>query len=68
MNFEEELDKLNKLVLELENKDLALEEAIKKYEEAMNLSNKCMNILNEAQLKVKKIEDNKIVDFNEGDE
>ncbi|NQT96097.1 MAG: exodeoxyribonuclease VII small subunit [Candidatus Omnitrophica bacterium] len=50
--FEEALNKLESIVSDLESGDLGLDEAIKKYEEGMKLSNFCHNKLQEIQKKV----------------
>lgn len=51
-NFEEALKKLEAIVSELENGELNLDEAIKKYEEGMKLSGLCYKRLDEIQKKV----------------
>lgn len=53
--FEENLKNLESLVKELETGDVPLEDAIKKYTEAMNLVKKCSDKLNEATSSVNKI-------------
>lgn len=53
MDFEESLKKLEQIVSELENKDIKLEEAIKKYNEALELSKVCYETLKKAELVVK---------------
>jgi exodeoxyribonuclease VII small subunit len=50
--FEEALNKLEAIVEDLENGDLNLDEAIKKYEEGMNLSKFCYKKLQEIQKKI----------------
>ena len=57
MDFEESLKKLEELVSDLENKDIKLEEAIKKYNEALELSKFCYETLKKAELVVKVDED-----------
>ncbi len=52
MNFEENVEQLEKIVQELEKGDLNLDESIKKFEEGMNLSKKCNEILEEAEKKI----------------
>lgn len=51
MSFEENVEQLEKIVQELEKGDLNLDESIKKFEEGMNLSKKCNEILEEAEKK-----------------
>ncbi|MCR5461804.1 MAG: exodeoxyribonuclease VII small subunit [bacterium] len=53
MDFEESLKKLESLVTDLENKDIKLEDAIKKYKEALELSKSCYDTLKKAELVVK---------------
>jgi len=52
MKFEENMEKLEKIVQDLENGDLNLEASIKKFEEGMELSKKCSEILEEAEKKI----------------
>ena len=52
MNFEENVEKLEKTVQELESGNLNLEDSIKKFEEGMNISKKCNEILEEAEKKI----------------
>lgn len=53
MGFEEALEKLEKLVKDLENKDIKLEDAIVKYNEALELSKVCYETLKKAELIVR---------------
>ena len=52
MNFEENVEQLEKVVQELENGTLNLEDSIKKFEEGMAISKKCNEILEEAEKKI----------------
>jgi exodeoxyribonuclease VII small subunit len=52
MKFEEALEKLEKIVGDLENGDLALDEALEKYEEGIRLSKVCAKKLEAARKKV----------------
>ena len=52
MNFEENVEQLEKVVQELENGNLNLEDSIKKFEEGMAISKKCNEILEEAAKKI----------------
>lgn len=52
MNFEENMENLEKIVQELEKGELNLDETIKKFEEGMQLSKKCNEILEEAEKKI----------------
>ena len=63
--FEENLKNLEFLVKELETGNVPLEDAIKKYTEAMELAKNCSDKLNEATESVNKIlsSDGEIKDF-----
>lgn len=63
--FEENLKNLESLVKELETGNVPLEDAIKKYTEAMNLAKNCSDKLNEATASVNKIlsSDGELKDF-----
>lgn len=53
--FEQIMEKLEKIVEELEGGDLTLEDTLKKYEEGMTYSKFCMDRLNQAEQKLKKL-------------
>ena len=55
VSFEEKIKRLEAIVSELESGDVALDEAIDKYTEAMKLSKECSDKLNEVSDKVNKI-------------
>ena len=63
--FEENLKDLEGLVKELETGNVPLEDAIKKYTEAMELAKNCSEKLNDATEKVNKIlsSDGELKDF-----
>jgi len=50
--FEKAMDKLEKIVQELESIDLPLEQAIKKFEEGVQLSKFCSDKLDETEKKI----------------
>ena len=52
MNFEESMKKLEKIVTELENGNLNLDEDVKKFEEGMKIAKQCNNILEETEKKI----------------
>ncbi len=58
-NFEEAVAELEKIAQELENGKLNLEDAIKKFEDGMELSKKCTDYLEKAEKKI-----NVLVDKN----
>lgn len=53
--FEQSLRKLEEIVEHLEQGDVPLEDAIKKYEEGLALSKECIEKLTQAELKLKKL-------------
>mgnify|MGYP004489971283 CR=1 FL=1 len=65
IKFEELMEKLEKIVKELENGNIDLDDAINKYTEAMSIAKHCNERLNEATEKVNKILTNsgKLEDF-----
>lgn len=52
INYEEAMEKLEKIADELEKGDLNLEESITKFEEGMKLSKKCNEIIENAEKKI----------------
>lgn len=52
VNFEEAMEKLEKIANELENGELTLEESLNKFEEGMKLSKKCNEIIENAEKKI----------------
>ncbi|HEY9167348.1 MAG TPA: exodeoxyribonuclease VII small subunit [Candidatus Kryptonia bacterium] len=65
--FEESLKRLEEIVEALEAGDAPLDESIKLYEEGMALAKSCMTQLNEAKLKLKKIQKDSSGSLEEGD-
>lgn len=55
ISFEEKLNELEKIVLELEKGDVSLDDAITKYTEAMNLAKECSEKLKNAEENINKI-------------
>lgn len=51
-NFEQAMEELEKIVLELENGNLSLDESVKKFENGMEISKKCNEILQNAEKKI----------------
>ncbi|MBQ3414908.1 MAG: exodeoxyribonuclease VII small subunit [Clostridia bacterium] len=51
-NFEINMEKLEKVVAELENENLSLDESVKKFEEGIELSKKCNEILQKAEKRI----------------
>lgn len=50
--FEIKMQELEKIVSELENGELSLDESVSKFEEGMNLSKECNKILENAEKKI----------------
>ena len=55
VKFEDKMQELEKIVNELENNEIDLEESITKYTKAMKLVGECEKKLNEVEEKVNKI-------------
>ena len=53
--FEEALRKLETIVTELQDGSVSLEESVKLYEEGISLSKYCSSILEEAELRIEKV-------------
>ena len=51
-SFEENMEKLEKIVTELEKGDLNLDDSVKKFEEGINISKECNKILEDAEKKI----------------
>ena len=66
MNFEENVEKLEKTFQELESGNLNLEDSIKKFEEGMELAKRCNEMLEEAEKKITVLikKDDKIIEEN----
>jgi exodeoxyribonuclease VII small subunit len=54
-SFEEAINQLERVVIELEEGELSLEEALRKFEEGIELSRFCTQKLTQAEEKVKKL-------------
>ena len=65
LNFEENLEKLEELVKDLENGNVPLDDAINKYQEAMKIAKVCYEKLKSAEEAITKIvkDDNSVEDF-----
>ncbi len=57
MTFEEALDRLEKLVQDLESGETPLEESIKAFEEGKKLVTFCLSLLDKAEVKIKQLEE-----------
>jgi exodeoxyribonuclease VII small subunit len=64
--FEKALSELEILVKELENGEIELNDAVKKYNDGMKLSKYCHDLLKDAEgVIVKMMKDDKLEDFKE---
>ena len=61
--YEEQLNKLEKIVDKLDNGELSLMDSMKDYEEGIKLCNKLYKTLNEAEGKIKIISEDVEVEF-----
>ncbi len=63
--FEDKIKKLENLVNELESGEIAVEESIEKYTEAMKIAKECDDILKNIETKIAKIvtENNELEDL-----
>jgi exodeoxyribonuclease VII small subunit len=63
-SYEEQFEKLEKIVERMDTGQLSLMDSMKDYEEGIKLCNKLYKTLNEAEGKIKVISNNEEVDFN----
>lgn len=63
MKFEDTLKRLEKIVEDLEKGDLSLDEALKKYQEGIELSRQCSQRLESAKKKIDILTKNKKGEF-----
>ena len=52
INFEQAMKELEQITKELENNELDLDTAVSKFEQGMNISKKCKQILDEAEKRI----------------
>ena len=57
-SIEKSLTELERLVEELENGDLELDQALKKFEQGVKLSRECQKTLKKTEMKIKILMDN----------
>jgi len=67
LKFEDALNKLEKIVSNMESGELTLEDSLKKYEEGMKLSRFCTKKLKEAEKKIEVLIKDKDGDFKTED-
>lgn len=65
-NFEEMMKKLEEISKELEVGNLSLDESVKKFEEGMEISKKCSDVLNKAEKRISILveKDNNVTEEN----
>ncbi len=68
LTFEESMNKLENLAKDLEKDDLTLDESVKKFEEGMELSKNCKEILDKAERKITILIDGKEENFVQKEE
>jgi exodeoxyribonuclease VII small subunit len=70
-SFEESMNRLEKIVDELDKGDYSLEESLQKFEEGLKLGKTCKTILEKAELRVRKLvedDDGNLDEVNASDE
>jgi|TARA_B100000287_G_scaffold396182_3_gene411620 exodeoxyribonuclease VII small subunit len=67
LEFEEAFERLNKIIDLIDEGDISLDDSIKYYEVGILLKNHCERKLKDAELKIKKVVDNKVEDADEKD-
>src|SRR5262245_16059470 len=55
VDFEESMDRLEKIVAELESGELSLEDSIARYEEGMKLQRRLTEVLNQAEKRIERL-------------
>lgn len=63
-SYENMMEKLEEIVNIMDNRELSLDESMKKYEEGIKLCNKLYKTLNEAEGKIKLLTDDGEKDFD----
>lgn len=56
LSFEEALNELDEIVQQLEKDDVSLNRSVKLYERGVELSKKCSDLLEKAELKIKEVQ------------
>jgi len=64
-SLESHLSGLEKIVSELENGELSLEESLKKFEEGVKLTKNCQQIIDDAEKRIKIITKEGLKDFKD---
>lgn len=56
LSFEEALNELDEIVQQLEKDDVSLNRSVELYERGLELSKKCSDLLEKAELKIKEVQ------------
>jgi len=64
-SFEDKLKRLEEITAQLESEEIGLQEAIRLYEEGINLSKMCYLTLRKAELKVNELHEQLEENFND---
>lgn len=67
IHFEKSIAELEEIVARLDKGELSLEESLKQFEKGMSLSQKCQEILNQAEQKIEILAASKTKDANDVD-
>lgn len=62
-SYESLMIKLQNIIEDMESEEISLEESMKNYEEGIKLCNKMYKVLNEAEAKIKILDDNEEKEF-----
>jgi exodeoxyribonuclease VII small subunit len=65
LNYEEAFAELEKIVAMLESGEKPLEESMNLFERGQSLSKRCADLLDKAELKVKELAGEELIDFEE---
>lgn len=65
-SFEQAMQELDEIVSQMEGGDLPLEQMLAAYKRGAQLVQFCRQQLEQAQMEVKKLEDNELADYDDG--
>ena len=65
MTYEQALNELEAIVLDLETDDRTLEQALEMFERGQALARRCAHLLEQAELKIQELSGEELVDFNQ---
>ena len=65
LSLEEQFEKLDEIVVDLESPDISLEDSFKKYEEGMKLLKECNAVIDRVEKKVLQIREDGSLQVNE---